>query len=209
MIDIADRLTATYREARLTTADPAADATTSCGLVVRRRVRCALDTAWSALTEPSGLDRWPTATAGALEAGAAVRVADADGTVLDRVPPHLLAVTWGPRLGTVTIRLAADDQATTVLELVHTGLSPEDVVYEGPMWDVAIAVLEHRLAGNAGGDCGNWRVSTAVQTFGQHAVSAWVRATEVSGLATAEALAPAAGRCLRRVAPDLTRPAPA
>ncbi|MEY7971917.1 SRPBCC domain-containing protein [Saccharomonospora xinjiangensis] len=219
MIDIADRLTATYREVRTTTdvgaleqteqPRPGTDAA-EYGLVLRRRFSCPPATAWSAMTEVENLARWLAPVTGETHVGGTFRVADhAEGTVLDCAAPHLFAVTWGGETEVVTVRLAEDEAGDTVVELVHTGVPRDGAVRHGPGWDVAIAGLERFLAGETEPEPGTWRASTSVQTFAQHSVSAWVKATEVSGVATAEELADAAGDCLRRLAPDLTRPATA
>ncbi len=222
MIDIADRLTATYREVRATTeaAETSGDSVVSpsggdsaaaeCGLVLRRRFPYPPGTVWSAVTEADRLGRWLAPVTGELRAGGTFHVAEhADGTVLECVPPHLFAVTWGGDAIVVTVRLAADEAGDTVLELVHTGVPSDGAVRHGPAWDVAIASLERFLAGDTREEPAAWRGSTEVQTFAQHSVSAWVRATEVSGVATAEDLTDAVRDCLRRLAPDLTRPSTA
>ncbi|EIE98850.1 SRPBCC family protein [Saccharomonospora glauca] len=223
MIDIADRLTATYREVRTATetSESAASERSATprpeeasageyGLVLRRRFPHPPETVWQAVTEADRIGRWLAPVTGELRAGGSFHVADqADGTVLECVPPHLFAVTWGGETCVVTVRLAADEAGDTVLELVHTGVPRDGAVRHGPGWDVAIASLERFLAGDTDEDPAGWRSSTEVQTFAQHSVSAWVRATEASGVSTAENLTDAIHDCLRRLAPDLTRPSSA
>lgn len=216
MIDIADRLTATYREVRATgrlptpdadnTDDPAPEEDSGSGLVLRRRLDHDLDTVWAAVTDADTLGRWLAPVTGALRAGGAFSVAGhADGIVLDCTPPHRLAVTWGAESAVVTVRLAADDGGHAVLELVHTGLPLDGPVRHGPWWDVAILGLELALSGAATDDLTAWRARPDVQTFAQHAVSAWVRATDTAGTATPDELSEAAHDCLSSLAPDLTR----
>ncbi|WP_197319978.1 SRPBCC domain-containing protein [Saccharomonospora sp. NB11] len=200
MIDIADRLTATHREVRATDTD-------EFGLVLRRRFPAPPETVWGALTEVDRLTRWFGPVTGDLRPGGTVELAGpGTATVLDCAAPHLFAVTWGSDTVVVTVRLAADDQGDTVLELVHTGVGRDGAVRHGPDWDVAVAALERFLAGDVEPDPAAWRASTEVQTFAQHSASAWVRASEVSGVATADQLVDAVRDCLRRLAPDLTGP---
>lgn len=201
MIDIADRLTATHREVR-------AAETAEFGLVLRRRFPAPPATVWAALTDADRLARWFAPVTGDLRADGTFDVADqVAGTVLECAAPHLFTVTWGGDNVVVTVRMAPDDQGDTVVELVHTGIERDGAVRHGPGWDVAIAGLERFLADDVKPEPAAWRASTEVQTFAQHSVSAWVKATEVSGVATAEELTDAVRDCLRRLAPDLTGPA--
>lgn len=204
MIDIADRLTATYREVRTSDSTDAA-----CALVIRRRFRCTVDTVWQAVTEPDRIRAWFAPFTGGARVGESFEVeGHATGTVLECVPPHLFTVTWGDGAN-VTVRLAPDEHANAVLELVHAGLPTDGAVRQGPMWDVAIASLDRFVTEDTADDLAAWRASAEVQTFAQHSVSAWVTATEASGAATAEDLADAVRACLQRMAPDLMPPAPA
>ncbi|WP_298179241.1 SRPBCC domain-containing protein [Saccharomonospora sp.] len=204
-MDIADRLTATYREVRTSGSSDTAD----CALVLRRRFPRPVDTVWRAITEPDLIRAWFAPVTGHLRVGEAFEVeGHAEGTVLECVPPHLFTVTWDDETN-VVVRLASDEQGDTVLELVHTGLPSDGAVRRGPMWDVIVASLDRFVSGDTADDLTTWRASAEVQVFAQHSVSAWVTATEASGVAAADDLADAVRTCLQRVAPDLTPPATA
>ncbi len=237
MIDIADQLTTTYREVRTgpCAADPsAAHAVTGTGIgigtgagagaaelpvgLILRRF-CPADPAgvWDALTRRRRLARWFGPVTGCATPGAGFTVPGrASGRVLDRDPRHSLTLSWheAGTVGTVAVRMAADGDDRTVVEVTHTVERPEApwgadrsapgaaaaVLAAGPAWDLALLALRRHLEGTDGSDAPR----AAGQKFAQHALSAWVNATIAAGLASADELTRTVGDRMRHLAPDLT-----
>ncbi|EHR51394.1 hypothetical protein SacmaDRAFT_3166 [Saccharomonospora marina XMU15] len=207
MIDIADQLSATYREVRAASA-----AGEAVSVLLRRRFPAAVQDIWRAVTEPDELARWFSGVTADLRPGGYFKVeGETDGEILECERPHLLRLSWGDEHNVVEVRLAADEAcgeaggAATIVELVHAAdPAVADCLRSGPAWDVAFLALERHIRAQPMGDPATWRSSQQVQTFCQHSVSAWAKATEAAGAAGEEQLGAAAAAALRRFAPDLT-----
>lgn len=215
MIDIADQLSATCREVR-------ASRDEAVSVLLRRRFPAPVEEVWRALTEPARLAHWFPKVKGELRPGGSFKVeGETGGEILGCEPPRLLRLSWGDERNVVEVRLAEDEaeaanptgdagtstaeNAVTIVELVHAA-APDvaDCLRAGPSWDVSFLALERYLLARPMGDPIAWRSSPQVQTFFQHSVSAWARATEAAGAASAEQIGAATSASLRRFAPDLT-----
>lgn len=230
MIDIADQLTTTYREVRTGPCDEDLpdphDAAVGTGpeagdrlvsLILRRVCPGNPAGIWDALTRRRQLARWFGQVTGCATPGSGFAVEGrGSGRVVDRDPRHSLTLTWheAGTAGTVVVRMAADGDNRTIVEVTHTVGRPQArsgpawsagdgaavVLAAGPAWDLALLALRRYLEGADGPD----DAQATGQRFAQHALSAWVEATITAGLATADELTHTVGDRMRHLAPDLT-----
>ncbi|PXY23481.1 ATPase [Prauserella sp. PE36] len=209
MIDIATQLKTVYREVKKRQVT-GGDEGETVSILLRRRYTSPIDDVWDAVTEPDRLARWFAPVSGDLQAGGKFQVeGNAGGEILRCERPQLLQLTWGAENSIVELRLAADENDDTVIELEHTvpieiAGSGAGSLYVGPGWDVSLLGLDRYVRGEADGDPTEWENSDDVQRFSQHSVSAWASATEASGTATTEEVAEARKVALAQFAPDLT-----
>jgi uncharacterized protein YndB with AHSA1/START domain len=92
-------------------------------VLIRRRYHAPIQDVWEACTDPERLNRWFLPVSGDLRAGGRFRLeGNAGGEILRCEPPRLLAVTWvygDLPADEVELRLSADPDGDTVLELEH------------------------------------------------------------------------------------------
>jgi hypothetical protein len=136
---------------------------------------------------------------------------NAGGEILTCEPPRLLKVTFGGPASLVEVRLTAQSDDDTVLELEHTvpiemAQSGAGALYVGPGWDGALLGLGLFLRGEAAGDPVAAAGSLQVQEFSKQSVRAWAEVVKGSGTATDEQLAAATQVSLAQFAPDLATP---
>ncbi|MEU6643075.1 SRPBCC family protein [Saccharomonospora sp. NPDC046836] len=206
MIDIATQLTCVYRE--VSRQSDAGDQT--AGVLLRRRYPTSVEEVWAAVTNPARIGGWYAPVSGDLHVGGRFQLGDvASGEILRCERPHLLRLGWDPGGGTVQLRLAADDDGGTVLELTHT--TPSETTWSdtvpvqlGPGWDVSLLALDQLLRGERAHGPVVWRQSPDVQRFSQHVISAWASATEAAGTAAPAEITRATTAALALHAPDLT-----
>jgi uncharacterized protein YndB with AHSA1/START domain len=156
MIDIDGWISDTHREigqARIA----AGEARTA---LIRRTYDSPIDDVWDACTNPERIDRWLLPLSGDLRPGGTFHLeGNASGEILRCEPPRLLRVTWayGDRpVDEVELRLSADGDGATVLELEHAtvtttveweGREVDVITGLGPGWEPALAVLVKHLSG--------------------------------------------------------------
>lgn len=137
-------------------------------LVLRRRYDAPIEDVWDACTDPERLSRWFVPVTGDLREGGSFQVeGNARGEIRRCAPPRLLRITWqyGDRHpDDVELRLRADDDGGTVLELEHATLTRKvevngrlvDVVLNDPEtgiwglgtgWELGLIGLERFLQG--------------------------------------------------------------
>ena len=120
-------------------------------------------------------------------------------------------MTFGGPTSFVEVRLTAQGDSGTVLELEHTvpiemAQSGAGALYVGPGWDGALMGLGLFLGGEAVADPVAAASSPQAQEFSKQSVHAWAAVVKDSGTATAEQLAAAAEVSLAQFAPYLATP---
>jgi uncharacterized protein YndB with AHSA1/START domain len=205
MIDIVNQLNAIRRQVSRRTAD----GTEEVSVLLTRRYDAAIEDVWDAITDPERIRRWMMPISGDLRVGGKFQLeGNAGGEILQCEPPRRLKVTFGGETSIVEVRLAADGDERTTLELEHS--VPIDLagggagaLYVGPGWDGALMGLGLFLSGEAVGDPVKAAASPEVQRFSKGSIEAWATEVERSGTATADELAAAKEVSLAQFTPDL------
>lgn len=210
MIDIASQLSAIHRQVEAQS--PADGSGERVSVLMRRGYGAPIGDVWDAVTQPDRIKRWFMPISGDLRPGGSFQLeGNAGGEILTCEPPHLLKVTFGGPASLVELRLTAQGDDDTVLELEHTvpiemAQSGAGALYVGPGWDGALLGLGLFLRGEAVGDPVAAANSPEAQEFSKQSVHAWAEVVKDSGTATAEQLAGATEVSLAQFAPDLTTP---
>jgi uncharacterized protein YndB with AHSA1/START domain len=206
MIDIANQLNAIHRQVeRQPTADGAGE---RVSVLLRRSYDTAAQDVWDALTDPDRLKRWFMPVSGDLRVGGSFQLeGNAGGQILTCEPPRRLRVTFGDPNSIVELRLTAQGDGATALELEHTvpieiAQSGAGAMWVGPGWDGALLGLGLFLRGEVVGDPVEAADSPEARAFSKESVHAWAAVVEDSGTATAEQLAEATQISLAQFAPD-------
>jgi uncharacterized protein YndB with AHSA1/START domain len=206
MIDIANQLNAIHRQVERR---PAADGDGErVSVLLRRSYDTTVQDVWDAVTDPDRMKRWFLPVSGDLQVGGSFQLeGNAGGEILTCEPPRLLRVTFGDPNSIVELRLTAQGDGATVLELEHTvpieiAQSGAGAMWVGPGWDGALLGLGLFLRGEAAGDPVAAASSPEAQAFSEQSVHAWAAVVEDSGTATAEQLAAATEVSLAQFAPD-------
>lgn len=206
MIDIANQLNAIHRQVER---QPAADgAGERVSVLLRRSYDTTVQDVWDAVTDPDRMKRWFLPISGELRVGGSFQLeGNAGGEILACEPPRLLRVTFGAPNSIVELRLTAQGDGDTVLELEHTvpiemAQSGAGALYVGPGWDGALLGLGLFLRGEAVDDPVAAANSPEARAFSKESVHAWAAVVEDSGTATAEQLAAATEVSLAQFAPD-------
>ena len=208
MIDIANQLNAIHRQVERR---PAADGDGErVSVLLRRSYDTTVQDVWDAVTDPDRMKRWFLPVSGDLQVGGSFQLeGNAGGEILTCEPPRLLRVTFGDPNSIVELRLTAQGDGATVLELEHTvpieiAQSGAGAMWVGPGWDGALLGLGLFLRGEAAGDPVAAASSPEAQAFSEQSVHAWAAVVEDSGTATAEQLAAATEVSLAQFAPGRT-----
>jgi len=206
MIDIANQLNAIHRQVERR---PAADGDGErVSVLLRRSYDTTVQDVWDAVTDPDRMKRWFLPVSGDLQVGGSFQLeGNAGGEILTCEPPRLLRVTFGDPNSIVELRLTAQGDGATVLELEHTvpieiAQSGAGAMWVGPGWDGALLGLGLFLRGEAVGDPVAAANSPEARAFSKESVHAWAAVVEGSGTATAEQLAAATEVSLAQFAPD-------
>lgn len=206
MIDIANQLKAIHRQVERQPAGGGAGERVS--VLLRRSYDTAVEDVWDAVTDPDRMKRWFLPVSGDLRVGGGFQLeGNAGGEILACEPPRLLRVTFGDPTSIVELRLTAQGDGDTVLELEHTvpiemAQSGAGALWVGPGWDGALLGLGLFLRGEVVGDPVAAASSPEAQAFSKESVHAWAAVVEESGTATAEQLAAATEVSLAQFAPD-------
>ena len=206
MIDIANQLNAIHRQVERR---PAADGDGErVSVLLRRSYDTTVQDVWDAVTDPDRMKRWFLPVSGDLQVGGSFQLeGNAGGEILTCEPPRLLRVTFGDPNSIVELRLTAQGDGDTLLELEHTipiemAQSGAGAMWVGPGWDGALLGLGLFLRGEAVGDPVAAANSPEARAFSKESVHAWAAVVEGSGTATAEQLAAATEVSLAQFAPD-------
>lgn len=154
---------------------------------------------WDALTDPKRIARWFLPVSGDLRVGGTFAAeGNADGTILECVPPSRLVLTWGAPDSVVTVELAPTPGAAESTDLVLEHAVPAAFVpdaggalYVGPGWDGAVLGLGRYLGGREVDDPAAFQNSPEVLEYNAGSISAWETALRASGLATEDQIAAA------------------
>lgn len=201
MIDIANQLTAIYREV-------SSEQSQGVRVLLRREYDAAIEDVWSALTEPDRLKRWFMPLSGDFKVGGSFQLeGNAGGEILKCEPPRLLRVTFGGETSIVELRLTGSGEETS-LELEHTvplemAGSAAGALFVGPGWDGALLGLGLFLRGEVADDPVAAANSLEAQEFSKGSVHAWTEVVRASGAATEEELAAAVEMSMAQFAPDV------
>jgi uncharacterized protein YndB with AHSA1/START domain len=205
MIDIASQINAIDRTVERL---PAAGGTGErVRVLMRRDYDAPVGDVWDAVTQPDRIKRWLMPISGDLRVGGSFQLeGNAGGEILGCEPPRLLRVTFGGPASIVEVRLIAQGDDGTLLELEHTvpiemAHSGAGALYVGPGWDGALLGLGLYLRGEAVGDPVAAAGSPEALEFSKGSVSAWAAVVEGSGTATADELAAATEASLAQFAP--------
>lgn len=205
MKDILDELGATSRGVRR----QRSDGTEEVVVVIRRTYDAAVEDVWAAVTDPDRLRRWLLPVTGDLRVGGTFQLeGNAGGDIRRCEAPHRLSVTWGMESSVVDVRLAADGDERTVLDLEHSvpleiAGSGAGALYVGPGWDVSIHGLADFLAGVVVDDPAAWEGTLEGQRFSARSIAAWTEAIAAGDTATADEIAVAAEVARAQFTPDL------
>jgi len=204
MIDIPSQLEAIHREVGKRSVNDSE----VIGVLLRRSYPAPIEEVWDALTDPDRIKRWFFPVSGELRAGGTFQLeGNAGGDILTCEPPRLLKVTFGGPTSVVELRLSADGDSETVLELEHTvpiemAGSGAGALYVGPGWDGAFLALDLFLRGEMADDPVAAANSPEGLEFIKGSVYAWIAVVESSGTATSDDIAAATEVSLAQFAPD-------
>ena len=203
MIDIINQIKAIHREVAQR---PAGDGEV-VSVLVRREYDATVDDVWDAVTDPVRVKRWFMPLSGDLRVGGTFQLeGNAGGEILECQPPRRLRVTFGGPESLVELRLTAQGDEQTALELEHTvpiamAGSGAGALWVGPGWDGGFLALDLYLRGEVVADPVAAASSPEAIEFSRQSVHAWVAAIESSGTASAEEIAAAAEVSLAQFAP--------
>lgn len=162
---------------------------------------------WSALTDPERIQRWFYPISGDLRAGGSFQLeGNAGGDILECDPPHHLKVTFGMPTSIVVLRLTAEGDAMTSLEMEHTvpiemAQSGAGALYVGPGWDGAFMALDLYLQGHVAEDPVAAASSPEAIEFSRQSIDLWTTTVEESGTASEDEIAAATQAALAQFVP--------
>jgi uncharacterized protein YndB with AHSA1/START domain len=172
---------------------------------LRRSYDAPIEEVWEALTTPERIGRWFLPISGDYRLGGRYQFeGNAGGEILACERPNRLRATWeygdptGPA-SEIEIRLTATGQGTTMLELEHTAVVPEEmwtqfgpgavgVGWEGGLLGLALH-LENRSAGVSRDESLAWQMSAEGRAFNTQSSEAWGEANRAAGADPAAAAA--------------------
>jgi len=208
MKDLLDELAAATRGVTRRTDD----GTEVVAVALRRSYPASVDDVWNAVTDPERMRRWFLPVSGELRQGGSFQLeGNVGGEILRCEPPRHLTVTWGAPISLVHVRLAADGEDATTLELEHTvpvefAGSGAGALYVGPGWDISVLGLANFLRGVEVEDPAAWENTADGQHFSAQTIAEWIEVIASAGTATAEEIAAAADMARAQFTPDLVAP---
>jgi uncharacterized protein YndB with AHSA1/START domain len=187
MIDLLTEINAIHREVTMTGAEGE-----NVTVLLRRAYPADIEDVWDAITDPDRIKRWFMPITGDLREGGTFQLeGNAGGQILNCDRPRRLKVTFGGETSLVEVRLAADGNDHTTLELEHSvplemAGSGAGSLYVGPGWDGALLGLGQFLRGEVADDPVAAANSLETQEFSKESIHAWSATVEESGTATSE-----------------------
>lgn len=207
MIDIPGQLKAIKREVTRRPSAGGEGGEDVC-VLFRRDYSAPIEDVWDALTDPDRMKRWFLPVSGDLRVGGKFQLeGNAGGEILVCEPPRLLKVTFGAPNSLVELRLSADGDDDTILELEHTvpiemAGSGAGALYVGPGWDAAFMALDLFLDSRSDVDPLAVPNSPQGREFSKQSVHTWSAVVETSGTANPDELASATEVSLAQFASD-------
>jgi len=204
MIDIGQQLNAIHREVN----KRSSDAGELVAVVLRRTYDAPPDDVWDAMTDPDRLKRWFYPVSGDLRVGGTFQLeGNAGGEILQCEPPRLLKVTFGGPTSLVELRLTAEGEDGTALEMEHTvpiemAGSGAGALFVGPGWDGMLLALALFLQGEVAEDPIAAANSPEAQAFSRQSVHVWADTIRASGTATTDEIDALTQMSLAQFAPD-------
>jgi uncharacterized protein YndB with AHSA1/START domain len=205
MIDILTEINAIHREVMRTGAE--GEIVT---VLLRRSYPANIEDVWDAITDPDRMKRWFMPVTGDLREGGTFQLeGNAGGQIRNCDRPRRLKVTFGGETSLVEVRLAADGNDHTTLELEHSvplemAGSGAGSLYVGPGWDGALLGLGQFLRAEVTDDPVAAANSLETQEFSKESIHAWSATVEASGTATSEEIAAAVKASEAQFSPDLS-----
>jgi uncharacterized protein YndB with AHSA1/START domain len=209
MKDLVDEIGAVHRGVRR----QLSDGTEEVVVVLRRSYDAEPADVWAALTDPERLRRWFLPVGGDLRPGGNYQLEGNVGGEIRRCePPRSLVVTWGMAASVVDVRISADGESGSVLELEHSvpleiAGSGAGALYVGPGWDISVLALGRFLRGEVDEDPTAWEGTLEGQGFSARAIAAWTEA--IGPTAAPEEVDAAAEMARAQFTPDLPAGEPA
>ncbi|MGW5639672.1 SRPBCC family protein [Streptomyces sp. NPDC003832] len=171
-------------------------------VLLRRSYDAGIADVWDAVTSPERIARWFLPVTGDFEVGGKYQLeGNAGGEILQCDEPDLLRVSWlfgpDPGFSEVAVRLTAQGEEATVLELEHMAVVPEEFWGQygpgatGVGWDLAMLGLGMHLAGGGFSpeQAEEWSMSEEGRACMRRSGELWGAAYAASGADTATAQA--------------------
>lgn len=164
---------------------------------LRRTYDAPIEDVWDALTDPERISRWFLPISGDLRLGGSYQFeGNAGGTIVACERPTRLKVTWvygevtSPAdISEVEVRLSADGDEATVLQLEHVAIVPEEMWDQfgpgavGVGWEGGLLGLALHLAtGKTVDDPVAWQLSDEGRDFNTRSSQAWGAASIAAGI---------------------------
>jgi uncharacterized protein YndB with AHSA1/START domain len=153
-----------------------------------------IEDVWNALTTPERIARWFLPISGDYRVGGRYQFeGNAGGEIVSCERPNWLRVTWGMNPADpasdsdLEIRLTPQGEASTLLELVHTAVVPDemwDMFGPGAVgvgWEGGFMGLALHLSGGELEDKSAWMVSDEAKAFYSRSSGAWGEASRAAG----------------------------
>ncbi len=162
---------------------------------LRRTYDAPIDDVWDALTSPERIGRWFLPVSGDYRLGGTYQFeGNASGKIVACERPHRLKVTWvygepasDADISELEVRLSAAGDESTVFELEHVAIVPDDRWAEygpgavGIGWDQGLLGLSRHLRGESMDDAEAWQLSHEGRAFATRSSAAWGAANVTSG----------------------------
>ncbi|WP_152362717.1 SRPBCC family protein [Microlunatus speluncae] len=158
-------------------------------VILRRRYPAEITDVWQALTTAERLPRWFLPITGDLKVGGRYQFeGNAGGTIETCRPYELIKVTWeyDGGMSWVEVRLAAEEDRQTMIEIVHEAPINDHWRQYGPGaagvgWDISLIALDEHLATGATVVEEEWTGTDAARQALRWASAEWADAAIADG----------------------------
>jgi uncharacterized protein YndB with AHSA1/START domain len=204
MIDIQNQIDAIDRDV----ARRQGSAGEEVAVLISRNYDSAITDVWDALTDPDRVKRWFMPLSGDLRPGGNFQLeGNAGGDILECEAPHRIRVNFGGPTSIVELRLTAEGESRTRLDLEHTvpiemAQSGAGALYVGPGWDGGFVALGLYLRGEVADDPVAAAYSPEGLELSRHSVDVWTEVVRESGTASPDEIEAALQMSLAQFAPE-------